>query len=154
MKNQATARKAAAISSALLILLLLVPKSGGAEPTIPQPKLVFAGTEDYETGGSQWTRYKLTIDNRSEFPNEMFEPAPDLPPCGANKNSSRSWVDIFDCNGKRLYGFCALGSPDQLSKLWFAVPKGQAPPSIVYIVINDRKLNKQFKSNPVWTSTP
>ena len=58
-----------------------------------------------------------------------------------------SWVDFFDSRGKRLYGFCSLGSPSDLGKIWFATEEGTIPPSYVYIVIHDRQTNKKYKSN-------
>ena len=70
-----------------------------------------------------------------------------LPPCGTNTNSSRSWVDIFDSRGKRLYGFCALGSAADLNKIWFALETAIVPPSYVYIEISDRATNTRYKSN-------
>ncbi len=50
--------------------------------------------------GKQWTRYKLAILNRSVYANELFALAPDLPPCGDNKNSARTWVDIYNGQSK------------------------------------------------------
>ena len=85
--------------------------------------------------------------NFTEFPNELFAAAPDLPPCGKNTNSSRSWVDIFDQQGKRLNGFCALGKNKDLNSIWFALDEGVLPPSWVYIEINDRRSNSKYKSN-------
>jgi hypothetical protein len=119
-----------------------------------QTKLLFTGKEDYESGGSPWTRYRLSVENRSEFPDEMFQAAPDLPPCGRNANSSRSWIDIYDGNDERLYGFCAINSVDGLGDLWFARRRGEAPPDFVYIVIIDRKSNKKYKSNLVSLMMP
>jgi hypothetical protein len=78
----------------------------------------------------------------------MFAAAPNLPPCGLNTNSSRTWVDFF--NGRtnaRLYGFCALGSPENLGRIWFATPEGEIPPSYIYIVIHDRQTNTRYRSN-------
>ena len=147
MRNEATAGKAAALSCVLLILFLVVTKSGLAVASLPQPQLVFAGKEDYEANGSQWTRYKLSVCNRSEYPDAMFESAPDLPPCGRITKSSRSWVDIYARDGERLFGFCALKSSEGLGTLWFSRRRGQAPPEFIYIVITDRKLNMLFKSN-------
>jgi len=94
------------------------------------------------------------VTNYQDFPAAMFAPAPNLPPCGINKNSSRTWVDIYYNDLKtqqphRIYGFCALGSPQDLQNLWFAVPTGQHPPSLVYVVLNDRATNKKYVSNPV-----
>jgi len=104
-------------------------------------------TEPYTAGGKNWIRYRYDVANKEEYPAEMFAAAPSLPPCGSNTNSSRTWVDFFDSTGKRLYGFCALGSPANLGKLWFALEEGVIPPSYVYIELNDRQANKKYKSN-------
>ena len=77
----------------------------------------------------------------------MFAAAPGLPPCGNNTNASRTWVDFFDNTGKRIYGFCALSKPDDLSKIWIAYEEGTIPPSYVYIELNDRQTNTKYKSN-------
>ena len=77
----------------------------------------------------------------------MFAAAPNLPPCGLNTNSSRTWVDFFDSTGKRLYGFCALSKPADLGKIWFSYEDGTIPPSYVYIELNDRQTNTKYKSN-------
>jgi hypothetical protein len=120
-----------------------------------QPQLAFIGRQVFEVAGSQGgIRYKLSVVNRSEYSDEIFEVAPDLPPCGQNTNASRSWVAIYDGRGKRLNGFCALKSSEELSNLWFGLAKAEAPPELVYIVIKDRKLNKEFKSNLVSTNAP
>jgi hypothetical protein len=77
----------------------------------------------------------------------MFAAAPALPPCGKNTKASRTWIDLFDQNGRRLYGFCALGTSSDLSKIWFAQEVGQIPPSWVYIEMNDRQTSTKYKSN-------
>jgi hypothetical protein len=77
----------------------------------------------------------------------MFSAAPTLPPCGANTKSSRTWVDIFDQRGKRLNGFCALGSSEHLNSIWFALPEDDLPPSWIYIELNDRQTATKYKSN-------
>ena len=107
------------------------------------------GTEDYEAGGQPWTRYSLRVDNWSSFPDDLFEAAPDLPPCGLNRNASRTWVDIHAQGGARLYGFCALSSANDLKSLWFATPRNQAPPAGVYITLQDRRCNITYTSNSV-----
>jgi hypothetical protein len=56
-------------------------------------------------------------------------------------------VDFFDSRGKRLYGFCALGKPADLEKIWFALEENEIPPSYVYIELNDRQTNTKYKSN-------
>jgi putative hemolysin len=116
-------------------------------PDLPAPKLAVTGTEEYEAGGQQWTRYWMSVTNRSAFPDELFELAPDLPPCGLNKNASRTWVDIYAKDGTRLSGFCALSSSEGLDRIWFAVPRGQLPPDFVYITLWDRRCNITYTSN-------
>ena len=77
----------------------------------------------------------------------MFAASPNLPPCGNNTKASRTWVDIYDQRGKRLYGFCALGKPSDLNQIWFALESGVVPPSWVYIEMTDRATNTKYKSN-------
>lgn len=113
----------------------------------PNPVLVFMGSEDYEAGGKEFTRYWYAVDNLSEYPNEMFAAAPELPPCGGNAKASRTWVDLYEQGGKRLYGFCALENRDGLGRLWFAVERGVVPPSWIYVELNDRQTNSKYKSN-------
>jgi hypothetical protein len=90
------------------------------------------------------------VQNASAFPAELFEPAPDLPPCGSNTNAARTWVDIVNAQGdSRLYGFCALSSPDGLKSLWFAVEQGAPTPANVYVVLKDRREGINYQSNSV-----
>ena len=122
---------------------------------LPTPQVVFGGAEDYEANGKQWTRYKLPLLNRSAYAKELFTPAPDLPPCGDNKNSARTWVDIYNRNGRhKIYGFCALKEPKDLGYLWFAVERGTPPPSSVYVVITDRRNRMRATSNVVEIPQP
>lgn len=115
--------------------------------TSPDPELAFAGRETFQSGGRSFTRYKFTVTNRNNYSQDMFASAPDLPPCGSNTKASRTWVDIYDRRGKRLYGFCAFGKPDDLGGIWFALEEGIAPPSEVFVVLRDRLSKKEYKSN-------
>ena len=105
------------------------------------------GTEAYQAGGKQYIRYKYDVFNKTDYPSDMFAAAPNLPPCGANTKSSRTWVDFFDSRGKRLYGFCALGKPSDLNQIWFALEQNVLPPSYVFIEMTDRQTNTKYKSN-------
>ena len=122
-------------------------QTGATAPSLPNPTLTFLGAEPVEVSGKQLMRYYFAVDNRSVYSAEMFASAPDLPPCGANTKSSRTWVDIYTMAGKRLNGFCALGKPDDLNKLWFALDSEVVPPSWIYIELNDRKTGTKYKSN-------
>ena len=130
-----------------LILVVLATTGAASAPPLPNPILYMTGTESYQAGGKQWTRYKYDVLNKTDYPAAMFAAAPALPPCGKNTNSSRTWVDFFDSRGKRLYGFCALGKPEDLGKIWFALEEGVVPPSYVYIEMTDRQTNTKYKSN-------
>jgi len=121
--------------------------SAAQSPAPPKPILYLTGSEYYSANGKNWVRHMYDVFNKSLYPAEMFAQAPALPPCGLNTKSSRTWVDFFDSTGKRLYGFCALGSPADLGKIWFATEEGTIPPSYVYIEINDRQTNTKYRSN-------
>jgi hypothetical protein len=122
-------------------------RSVTATPITPNPVLFLTGTDFFTANGKNYIRYSYDVANKDQYTAEMFAAAPGLPPCGLNHNSSRSWVDFFDQSGRRLYGFCALGKPDDLGKIWFSLEDGTVPPSYVYIEINDRQTNTKYKSN-------
>jgi hypothetical protein len=138
--------KPLALLAALVGAAMLV--SPAAAQTPPTPILYLTSTEYYSAGGKNWVRHKYDVLNKDQFPAAMFAAAPNLPPCGSNANSSRSWVDFF--NGRtnqRIYGFCALGSPASLDSIWFASEEGTIPPSYVYIEIIDRQTGQRYRSN-------
>jgi hypothetical protein len=129
------------------LILVFATSSSAAAPVLPNPVLYFLGAEYVELNGKQMTRYRFDVLNKDEYPNEMFAQSPALPPCGANKNAARTWVDLYDQNGKRLNGFCALGKSADLNGIWFALDTDVIPPSYIYIEMNDRKTNTKYKSN-------
>src|SRR6476619_2899278 len=104
-----------------LILILSASPNIASAPILPNPVLYLSGTELFTQGGKQFIRYKYDVDNKSEYPAELFAAAPALPPCGSNTKSSRTWIDLFDQRGKRLYGFCAISKPSDLNTIWFAL---------------------------------
>ena len=124
--------------------------SGAAQTqgTLPNPILYMTGMEVYQAGGKTWVRHRYDVFNKDSYPAAMFAAAPSLPPCGANANSSRTWVDFFDGRtNRRIYGFCALSTPQNLGSIWFAGEEGTIPPSYVYIEITDRQTNQKYRSN-------
>jgi hypothetical protein len=114
---------------------------------IQNPVLYLIGQESYLSNGTNFIRYRYGVANSASYPDAMFAAAPSLPPCGTNTKSSRTWVDMYDQNAKRLYGFCALGTSDKLNSIWFALPEGQVPPSWIYIELTDRQTGTKYKSN-------
>lgn len=118
--------------------------------TLPVPIVWAVGTEDYAADGVVYTRYRLAVANWSDFPDWLFEPEPDLEPCGSNTNASRTWVDILDgMTSDPLNAFCALSAPQDLSGLWFARRGGEAAPTRVYVSILDRISGQSAESELV-----
>jgi len=131
----------------VLIGCLLATHSVASAPIIPNPMIYLTGTEIFQTNGKNFIRYKYDVFNKDAYPAAMFAPAPDLPPCGMNTKASRTWIDIFDQSGRRLFGFCAITKPGDLNGLWFSVEEGTVPPSWVYLEMTDRQTNTKYKSN-------
>lgn len=123
-----------------------VVSMGQIASPIPNPMLIFIGQEPYQASGKSYIRYRYAVFNQEAFPNTLFTASPNLPPCGQNTRASRTWVDFYDHTGKRLNGFCALGSNGDLGKIWFALEEGVIPPSWVYIELNDRQTQTKYKS--------
>jgi len=140
-------RKQALLVFPVLFLFTLASQRVASAPPLPNPVLYLTSTEPYQANGKQWTRYHFDVLNKDDYPAAMFASAPALPPCGKNTKASRTWVDIYDQRGKRLYGFCALGKPSDLGSIWFALEEGVIPPSYIYIELNDRQTNTKYKSN-------
>ncbi|MFQ5855276.1 MAG: NosD domain-containing protein, partial [Anaerolineae bacterium] len=113
---------------------------------LPSPSVSLAGA-DIESGG---VRYWLTVENWNAYPDDLFVPAPDLPPCGLNTNASRTWVDIFDSgDDSRINGYCGLDASADMERLWTFVRDDATPPESVYLVVWDRSCSEQYVSNMV-----
>ena len=134
-------------ASLMLTMLASARTSQPPTPILPNPVLYLTSTEFFSQGGKDFIRYNYDVLNKDAYPDALFAAAPALPACGKNTNSSRTWVDIFDSRGQRLYGFCAFSKSADLGKLWFALEDGVIPPSYVYIELNDRQTNTKYKSN-------
>jgi hypothetical protein len=120
-------------------------------PAIPDPVLVAMGAEDYDDEfGNPFTRYYLTVANWADYPAELFESDAALEPCGLNQLGTRTWVDIVDAEvDDRIYGFCSLAQPQDLTGMWFGMPRGIPPPARVYVTIWDRLYDRYGVSNSV-----
>ena len=144
--------KIAAVSAVLFGMALVHATLVTAQSPMPKPVLVYIVQEPFAAGGKQWTRYRYQVANAAAYPDQLFAASPNLPPCGKNTKASRTWVDLFDKNGKRLNGFCAFGKHSDLNLLWFALEQGVVPPSYVYIEMTDRQTNTKVKSNEADTT--
>lgn len=116
----------------------------GCYPLLPPPSIVWGRTSEFtKPDGSRQTTYYIPVANRSEFPNALFESSPDAPLC-VNTTASRTWAYVYV--PQPAFVHCSLRSAAQLEGIWFAVPQGQARPS-VYITLNDRRCDVTYKSN-------
>ena len=147
MSLSAPKRFAGVLASLLLIATVTQTAVRRQTAPLPNPVVYLIGQEHFTANGKQLIRYNFMVENFNVYPNEMFAAAPDLPPCGKNSKSARTWVDIYDQSGKRLNGFCALGKSADLNQIWFALEPDVVPPSWVYIELTDRKTNTKYKSN-------
>ncbi len=140
-------------SFGLLIALAVLFQSSAQAQALPTPQIKFTKAENFESSGKQWIRYRLAVINHSDYSDELFAAAPDLPPCGENKNSSRSWVSVYNKQKKKV--FCAVKSADAFgSSLWFAIEKSETLPESLYITITDRRNKTTAKSNEVAITPP
>lgn len=121
-------------------------------PTAPvlQPVLALTGLSLRSSGGITLIEVDLSVTNYAAFPDSLFAPAPDLPPCGLNTNSSRTWVNIYNAQtNQAVYGFCALTQAKSLTGLWFARPVTVGLPASVYVRLDDRRTGTSYQSNIV-----
>ena len=118
---------------------------------MPVPKLATSGTFDFKgSDGNLCTYYKLAVTNWADYTPDLFTPAPDLPSCGSNTNSSRTWVWIHRASdSSRMYGYCAFEKPSDLTQMGFAMLQGTPPPAGMYVTLTDRRTNQIVTSNTV-----
>jgi hypothetical protein len=146
-------RKAATLLAVLFLACAAADAPSHARQSrLPNPVLFLQQVEPVKIGGKEMLRYRFGVENAGAYPDTMFAASPELPPCGQNKKASRTWVDVFAQDGKRLQGFCAFGKASDLNSIWFALEGDAVPPSWVYIELNDRSTNTKFKSNLAETS--
>ena len=146
---RSTTRKKSLLLLLSLGAIMLANSSAATAPPplLPNPVLYMTHQESFQSGGKQFIRYHYDVLNKADYPDALFAASPALPPCGKNTRASRTWVDIFDQQGKRLYGFCALSKPSDLNQIWFALESDVIPPSYIYIEMNDRQTNTKYRSN-------
>ena len=147
-----TGRKAATLLALLVLTCAAGDAVSHAQQTLPNPVLFLQRVDYVTTGGKNLARYHFGVENSAAYPDTMFAAAPTLPPCGQNTKASRTWVDLYSQDGKRLQGFCALGKASDLNSIWFGLESGAVPPSWVYVELTDRTTNTKYKSNLADTS--
>lgn len=116
---------------------------------LPRPQVKFLGTEKIEQNGRAATAYRFEIVNRKDFDDELFFPAPVLGPCGKNTSPSRTWVNIYNESGRRLYGYCAIKTNAELVTLGFIIPDGSPAPVKILVEFVDRAAGMVSRSKMI-----
>jgi hypothetical protein len=118
----------------------------------PNPVLIWkSASPTTGSDGQSYIGITLGISNYAKYGSEMFAVAPQLPPCGSNKNASRSWLNVYDAGtGKQIYAYCAVNGSSMLRTFSFNLKRENVPQGI-YVVLDDRASNKTYKSNCVGT---
>jgi hypothetical protein len=133
----------------LALVCFSVALSAGAAchnpPPFPNPKVALLS----KGPDGAFTRYWFTVSNRAQYANALFVASPALPPCGLNNSASRTWLRIYDQNGQYIYGYCALSSNAQMTRLSFAVPSSAVQPKLFSVTLEDRLCARTVKSNLV-----
>jgi hypothetical protein len=119
------------------------------EDALAKPVLVFNGSTVVSAGGGDVHVYGLSLGNWSAYSAELFTPRPDLPPCGLNASASRTWLEIYDGSGTRLYGYCGTTNPAELQSFALGVPVAGSQPSSVYVELWDRVRDVRTRSDEV-----
>lgn len=115
---------------------------------LPKPQLRYVGKKAETIRGNKFTRFRLAVQNWSQFQAALFKAAPRLPPCGNNRNASRTWVEVLDARtNRRLAHYCAFKQPKNLASVSFMVRAGVRPPSAVRVRLHDRQANKKVISD-------
>jgi hypothetical protein len=124
-------------------------KNDNCPSWLPNPILSIEGIRNKLVNGTQTFNYMFDVNNYFYYPNSMFAPSSNLPACGANTNSSRTWVDFINQNNQRLYGFCALGESKNLNDIWIGGPTANNHATGIKIIMDDRLCQKYYTSNMV-----
>ena len=135
------------IRKTFAILCAAVATIAGATAAQAQPNPVLIDRARILFGrGRNWVRHRYDVFNKDQYPAAMFAR---LPGCRRAEPTQfvAQRVDFFDCAGKRLYGFCALGSPANLGSIWFATEEARSRKLSLYR-INDRQTNTS--TSPTW----
>ncbi len=114
-----------------------------------KPKIRLVAVTDTVNMGRAFKTYEIEITNRDRYSEDLFTPAPALPPCGKNANSSRTWIHIYNERGVRFYGWCGINVRDELASLKFNISEGDPQPKKLFIDIIDRAELRILRSGKI-----
>lgn len=118
----------------------------------PVLKLLSFSEKSEQVNGVAYNMFTFGISNWKNFQDELFVAAPDLPACGTNKNSSRTWLTIYDFQTDKPFNSnCGFTKSEDMKSFDFNIESRNLP-DCVYITLADRATDKVYKSNAVKTN--
>jgi len=117
---------------------------GRCYPDMPAPELGLLNVR----ARSGRIEFELTVTNLDEIPPELFAPATDLPPCGMNTSSSRTWVDVYAQRSWGLNSYCGLGLED-FESITVSHADHLGPVEYLYMIWTDRRCNDRIFTTTV-----
>jgi len=125
------------------------------------PKLIFKSSESIVSkSGQKQTSIVLSIVNWSEFPAELFVPAPHLPPdpCGPGwdypkeKHEQRMLLTVYSRDRKQIHACSPYPTSKSLGFIRFYIGEGKPLPPSLLVILKDRLKGTTYESNLVSTS--
>ncbi len=112
---------------------------------LPPPVLVFKGKRPV---GDFLIKWVFSVENWSDYPQELFLSSPDIPPCGGNPGP-RTEIRFRKASGRELAGVCGVTRPSELQDFGFSGEDIGTPN--VYIELIDQQCGVVWRSNTVST---
>ncbi|MBI1737730.1 MAG: redoxin domain-containing protein [Acidobacteria bacterium] len=117
---------------------------------LPVPVLEVTGAETMDAGGMKITRFYLSLKNWADYPDVLFAPMPDLPPCSFNTTPTRIQVIVWSEDQRPLTTYCNVPDRSLLQRLQvMSRMQGESTPGRVYVTLEDRRAQRIVRSTPV-----
>jgi thiol-disulfide isomerase/thioredoxin len=117
---------------------------------LPVPVLEVTGAETMDAGGMKITRFYLSLKNWADYPEVLFAPMPDLPPCSFNTTPTRIQVIVWSEDQRPLTTYCNVPDRSLLQRLQvMSRMQGESTPARVYVTLEDRRAQRILRSKPV-----
>ncbi len=122
---------------------------------LPVPVLEITGAETMDAGGMKIMRFYLSLKNWADYPDVLFAPMPDLPPCSFNTTPTRIQVIVWSEDQRPLTTYCNVPDRNLLRRLQVMTrAQSESSPMRVYVTIEDRRAQRTVKSAPVPLAPP
>ncbi len=137
----------------LIAILTLAVATAQALAALPTPVLRFVSAKEYYVGPAVWVRYELSVENRNDFAQALFQPTSDLASCYASDSAALVYVYDIGNPDHPIHSFCP-GNRNELGSIQYAFKKDPYLTGHVMIRVFDQLTNQGVWSNIVKTSLP